>query len=215
MNDVFCDELCDYAVVFLDDILVFSETLEEHILHVWSVLQKLRNFKLYAKLSKCDFFQKEITYLGHHISSKGVSIDKSKMEAVLKWMRPSNVKEVRSFLGFIGFLRRSLQHCSHYTTPFTDLLRGIMRKSTKAIEWNDSLENSFNELKKLIMEAPTFPHNNIKHSGYIWAAFFKQNYYPLVNITSYNSLEGYKVLFKLMTCESQDESLADWAVAWN
>ena len=155
MNDIFRDQLGDFVVVFLDDIMVYSNTFEDHVRHVQIVLDKLREYKLFAKLSKCDFFQKEITYLGHHISRSGVSIDKSKIEAVLNWPRPSNVKDVRSFLGFVGFLRRSLQNYSSYTAPFTDLLKGITRKSTKPIEWNASLEETFNKLKSLIVNAPT------------------------------------------------------------
>ena len=94
-------------------------------------------------------------YLGHHISRSGVSIDKSKIEVVLNWPRPSNVKDLQYFLGFVGFLRRSLQNYSSYTAPFTDLLKGITRKSTKPIEWNASLEETFNKLKSLIVNAPT------------------------------------------------------------
>ena len=142
-------------VVFLDDIMVYSNTFDDHVRHVQIVLDKLREYNLFAKLSKCDFFQKEITYLGHHISRSGVSINKSKIEAVLNWPRPSNVKELRSFLGFVGFLGRSLQNYSSYTAPFTDLLKGITRKSTKPIEWNASLEETFNKLKSLIVNAPT------------------------------------------------------------
>jgi hypothetical protein len=85
MNDIFRDQLGDFVVVFLDDIMVYSNTFDDHVRHVRIVLDKLREYRLFAKLSKCDFFQKEITYLGHHISRSGVSIDKSKIEAVLNW----------------------------------------------------------------------------------------------------------------------------------
>ena len=154
MNDIFRDQLGDFVVVFLDDIMVYSNTFKDHMRHVRIVLDKLREYKLFAKLSKCDFFQKQIRYLGHYIFRSGVSIDKSKIELVLNWPRPSIVKDLRSFLGFVGFLRRSLQNYS-YTAPFTDLLKGITRKSTKPIEWNASLEETFNKLKSLIVNAPT------------------------------------------------------------
>ena len=81
--------------------------------HVRIVLDKLSEYKLFTKLSKRDFFQKEITYLGHYISRSVVSINKSKIEVVLNWPRPSNVKDVRSFLGFVGFLRKLF--ILHYT----------------------------------------------------------------------------------------------------
>ena len=91
-------------VVFLDDIMVYSKTFEDDVRHVRIVLDKLCEYKLFAKLSKCDFFQKEITYLGHHISRSGVSMDKSKIDVLLNWPPPSNVRELQSFLGFVGFL---------------------------------------------------------------------------------------------------------------
>ena len=114
MNDIFKDQLGDFVVVFLDDIMVYSNTFEDHVSHGWIVLDKLCEYNLFVKLSKCNFFQKKITYLGHHISRSGVSIDKSKIEVVLNWPRPSNVKDVRSFLGFIGFL-------SSFPAPFPGL----------------------------------------------------------------------------------------------
>ena len=99
MNSVFMPELDKFVVVFIDDILIFSKNEEEHAEHLRIVLQRLREHKLYAKFSKCDFWLKEVQFLGHIISDKGISVDPSKIQDVLDWQAPTSVPEIRSFLG--------------------------------------------------------------------------------------------------------------------
>jgi len=102
MNKVFMEYLENFVVVFVDDILVFSKTEEEHAEHLRLVLQKLREHQLYAKRSKCEFWLKEVSFLGHIVSNGGISVDPSKVKDVLKWQPPVDVSEIRSFLGLAG-----------------------------------------------------------------------------------------------------------------
>ena len=155
MNDTFRDQLGHFVVVFLDDILIYSRTLDEHYKHVRFVLQTLWDKQFYAKLSKCEFFKRSITYLGHLITDQGIQIDPSRIEKVKLWPVPRNVRELRSFLGFVKFLRKSVHHFSQLTLPFTDLLKGQKHKSTKPIPWNDHLQECFSILKEHVCTAPT------------------------------------------------------------
>ncbi|KAL0544194.1 hypothetical protein IC582_019307 [Cucumis melo] len=98
MNRVFREFLDTFVIVFIDDILIYSKTEAEHEKHLRMVLQTLRDNKLYAKFSKCEFWLKQVSFLGHVVSKAGVSVDPAKIEAVTGWTRPSTVSEVRSFL---------------------------------------------------------------------------------------------------------------------
>jgi hypothetical protein len=109
MNKVFMEYLDKFVVVFIDDILIFSKNKEEHDEHLCLVLQKLRENQLYAKLSKCEFWLKEVLFLGHIISEGGISVDPSKVKNVLSWNTPQNVSDIRSFLGLAGYYRRFME----------------------------------------------------------------------------------------------------------
>jgi hypothetical protein len=109
MNKVFMGYLDKFMVVFIDDILIFSKNEEEHDKHLCLVLQKLRENQLYAKLNKCDFWLKEVSFLGHIIYEGGISIDPSKVKDVLSWNTPQNVSDIRSFLGLVGYYRRFIE----------------------------------------------------------------------------------------------------------
>jgi len=99
MNRIFRLFLDKFLVVFIDDILIYSRTREEHAEHLRTVLNILREKQLYAKLSKCDFWMSEIQFLGHVISAQGISVDSSKVEVVLQWERPKTVTDIKSFVG--------------------------------------------------------------------------------------------------------------------
>ncbi|XP_028807167.1 uncharacterized protein LOC114761882 [Neltuma alba] len=109
MNRIFRPYLDKFVVIFIDDILIYSKDEEEHKQHLRIVLQLLREHKLYAKLSKCEFWLKEVKFLGHVVSAEGVSVDPSKIDAVLKWDRPQSVTEIRSFLGLAATIGDSLK----------------------------------------------------------------------------------------------------------
>jgi hypothetical protein len=95
-----------FIVVFIDDIWVYSRSEEEHEEHIHLALQRLQEYRLYAKLSKCEFWIKQVTFLGHVISMGGISVDPSKVEDVLSWNAPSSVGDIQSFLGLAGYYRR-------------------------------------------------------------------------------------------------------------
>ena len=123
MNRVFEEYLDKFIIVFIDDILVYSRTMEEHELHLKIVLEKLREKRLYAKFSKCEFWLEKVTFLGHVVSKEGISMDLSKVEAVSQWKQPKNPTEVRSFLGLAGYYQRFVDGFSKIAAPMTALTR--------------------------------------------------------------------------------------------
>ncbi|WVZ50696.1 hypothetical protein U9M48_001928 [Paspalum notatum var. saurae] len=122
MNSVFMEYLDKFVVIFIDDILIYSKTEEEHEEHLRLVLQKLREHKLYAKFSKCDFWIEEVKFLGHVISNGGIAVDQSKVSEVQNWKIPEDVKGIRSFLGLAGYYRRFIEGFSKIAKPMTALL---------------------------------------------------------------------------------------------
>ncbi|KAJ4701059.1 Retrotransposon protein, putative, Ty3-gypsy subclass [Melia azedarach] len=149
MNRVFHPYLDRFVIVFIDDILVYSPSREEHAEHLRVVLQTLKNKQLYAKFSKCQFWLDRVAFLGHVISANGIYVDPQKIEAVVNWERPTSVTEVRSFLGLAGYYRRFVEGFSKIAGPLTKLTR----KNVK-FEWTDDCEQSFQELKKRLTSAP-------------------------------------------------------------
>ncbi|KAL0549712.1 hypothetical protein IC582_014199 [Cucumis melo] len=149
MNRVFREFLDTFVIVFIDDILIYSKTEAEHEGHLRMVLQTLRDNKLYAKFSKCEFWLKQVSFLGHVVSKAGVSVDPAKIEAVTGWTRPSTVSEVRSFLGLAGYYRRFVENFSRIATPLTQLTR----KGAPFV-WSKACEDSFQTLKQKLVTAP-------------------------------------------------------------
>lgn len=149
MNRVFRPYLDQFVVVFIDDILIYSKTEEEHEEHLRLVLEILRENKLYAKLSKCEFWLDRVAFLGHIISRDGISVDPSKIEAVTNWQTPKNVTEVRSFLGLAGYYRRFVKDFSKIARPMTSLMRKDVR-----FNWNPECESAFQTLKERLTTAP-------------------------------------------------------------
>jgi hypothetical protein len=105
MNSVFMLELDKFVMVFIDDILIYSKSMKEHEEHLQIVLQWLQDHQLYAKFSKCEFWIKEVPFLGHVVSPEGIMVDPGKVKEVLEWKPPTTVSEVRSFLGLAGYYR--------------------------------------------------------------------------------------------------------------
>ena len=148
MNRVFHPYLDQFVMVFIDDILVYSKDAQEHEHHLRIVLQILRENKLFAKLSKCDFWLKEVSFLGHILSAECIIVDPVKIEVVMNWKPPRNVTKVRSFLGLASYYRRFLQGFLVIASSLTRLLR----KGVK-FEWDDKCQSSFERLKEILVEA--------------------------------------------------------------
>jgi hypothetical protein len=135
MNKVFMKFLDKFVVVFIDDILVYSKTEEEHAEHLRLVLGTLREHQLYAKFSKCEFWLKEVGFLGHVLSASGVSIDPSKITSIMERKAPTNPTEVRAFLGLAGYYQKFVEGFSSIARPLTQLL-----KKDKKFEWTEKCE---------------------------------------------------------------------------
>jgi hypothetical protein len=123
MNSVFMPELDKFVVVFIDDILIYSKNLEDHARHLHIVLQRLRDHHLYAKFSKCEFWLNTVKFLGHTISSNGISVNPSKVQEVLDWKSPTSVHQIRSFLGLAGYYHHFIPNFSRIAKPMIELLK--------------------------------------------------------------------------------------------
>ena len=148
MNMVFSPYLDKLVIVFIDDILVYSGSLEENSENLRIVLQTLRERQLYAKFSECQFWLDKVDFLGHVISAEGISVDPQKIEATVNWKPPTNVFEVRSFLGLAGYYRKFAEGFSKIAIPLTNLL-----KKDHKFEWSDTCQHSFEELRQRLTTA--------------------------------------------------------------
>ena len=138
-----------FVVVFIDDILIYSKSEEEHEQHLEIILETLREHQLYAKFSKCEFWLKEVGFLGHIVSAGGIAVDPAKIKTVEEWKAPTTQTEVRAFLGLAGYYRRFVEGFSSIARPLTQLL-----KKDKKFEWTDKCEESFQQLKSRLTSAP-------------------------------------------------------------
>ncbi|KAJ9551909.1 hypothetical protein OSB04_015954 [Centaurea solstitialis] len=141
--------LDEFVIVFIDDILIYSRTAEEHGEHLRKVLEMLKREQLYAKFSKCEFWLKEVQFLGHIVTQEGIKVDPAKIEAIKDWESPKSPSEVRSFLGLAGYYRRFIEHFSAIATPLT----ALTKKDVK-FEWTSTCEYAFNNLKGKLTRAP-------------------------------------------------------------
>ncbi|KAA3465912.1 DNA/RNA polymerases superfamily protein [Gossypium australe] len=149
MNQIFRPYLNRFIVVFIDNILTYSQDESEHAEYLRIVLQTLRDKQLYAKFSKCELWLREVRFLGHIISVEGIRVDPSKISAVVDWKPSRNVSKVRSFLGLAGFYRCFVKGFFMIATSMTRLLQ----KDVK-FEWSKKCQQSFDQLKALLTEAP-------------------------------------------------------------
>jgi hypothetical protein len=138
MNSVFMLELDKFVVVFIDDILVYSKSMEEHEEHLWVALQWLWDHQLYVKFSKCEFWITEVPFSGHMISPEGITVDPGRLQDVLDWKQPNYVHQVRSFLSLAGYYRRFIPNSSKISKPITKLLK----KGTKYV-WSKECDEAF------------------------------------------------------------------------
>ncbi|XP_023749296.1 uncharacterized mitochondrial protein AtMg00860-like [Lactuca sativa] len=136
-------------IVFIDDILVYSKTIEQHEHHLREVLEILRAEKLYAKFSICDFWLRKVQFLGYVINQKGISVDPAKVEVVMRWGVPRNTSEILSFLGLAGYYRRFIQDFSKISMPLTRLT-----KKNVTFQWDEGQQKAFETLRQRLCEAP-------------------------------------------------------------
>jgi hypothetical protein len=159
INDVLRDFLDEFVCAYMDDLLIFSETLKEHCRHVRLVLERLQQHGLQCDLAKCEFHVEETTFLGLIVSKEGIRMDPSKVATILEWQTPRTVKDVQAFLGFANFYRRFIKAYSREVKPLTELTR-------KNIEftWGTSCQKAFDSLKAAFVTAPilkTFEWNKL------------------------------------------------------
>ncbi len=167
METTFREELNKFVLCFLDDILVYSKTLEEHERHLRAVLDRLRAKKLHAKISKCEFFRAEVEFLGHYVGRAGVRMVEGKVDAVRAWPTPTKQKDVEQFIGLAGYYRRFIANFSQLAAPLTALC-GTLKKATgpglkptdrwkapvKKFVWGSEQQEAFDALKEAVSGAP-------------------------------------------------------------
>jgi hypothetical protein len=146
MNKAFMEYLDKFVMVFIDVILVYSRSEEEHEEHLRLALQKIQEHRLYAKLSKCEFWMEQVAFLGHIILKGGISVDPSKVQDVLSWNAPTSVGDIQCFLGLAGYYQRFIKGFLKISKPMTELL-----EKDKKFEWTSSCKASFQELKKRLL----------------------------------------------------------------
>jgi hypothetical protein len=148
MNDIFREWLDDF--VDIDDILIYSGSMEEHVEHLRKVFQKLSENKFYAKFDKCEFGVREMDFLGHKITQEGLKMDDHKVKAILDWEPPKSVPALRSFLRLAFYYRKFIKNFAKMATPLTNLLK----KSSKTYEWDGTCNEAFETLKGILVKAP-------------------------------------------------------------
>jgi hypothetical protein len=159
MNSVFMPKMDKFVVVFINDILVYSKSMEEPEEDLHVVLQRLREHQLCAKFSKCEFWIDEVSFLGHMISLEGIVMDPSKVQDVLDWKPPTSITQVRSFLGLAGYYWRFILKFSKIAKPITELLK----KGIKYV-WSEDCDDAFQALKKLLTTSPVLAQPDIAKS---------------------------------------------------
>lgn len=155
MNEVLGDLVDTICIVYLDDILVYSDTEEEHTQHVHRVLERLQQYDLFANLAKCEFDVNRVNFLGYIVDPEGIRMEPKRVEAIRSWPTPQSVKDIQVFIGFAGFYRRFIKGYSKVTAPLTDLLKG---DTNKPLQLGPSELEAFSKLKLLFVRAPFLRH---------------------------------------------------------
>ncbi|GKA10193.1 putative reverse transcriptase domain-containing protein, partial [Tanacetum coccineum] len=137
-----------FVIVFIDDILIYSKTEEEHEVHLKTILDLLKKDKLDAKFSKCEFWLQEVQFLGHMVNRDGIHVDLSKVESVKNWKTPESPTEIRSFLRLAGYYRRFIKNFSKIAKPLT-----LLTQNNKAYVWGDKQDEAFRILKEKLCNA--------------------------------------------------------------
>ena len=148
-----------FCVVYLDDILIYSNSISKHVEHVKQVLKRLRESSLFVSLKKCEFFTTEVEFLGFVVSVDGVAMDQRRVAAIQDWPKPKSYHDVQVFLGFVNFYRRFIHHYSQIAGPLTGLLKGSEKgKKSGPFEWPIDAEHAFDRLRVAFTMAPLLRH---------------------------------------------------------
>ncbi|KAJ9528300.1 hypothetical protein QJQ45_014284, partial [Haematococcus lacustris] len=222
MNDIFRQELDDHVIVYLDDILIFSRTHEEHAKHLDRVLSLLRRHKLYAKLSKCEFGRSQTEFLGHIITSTGVACDPSKSAAINSWPVPTTVHDVRSFLGLANYYRRFVNNFSSIAAPLTALTQADGHDKQGKVTWTSTQQSAFDALKQALTSAPiliapdpTQPYTlRCDASGIGIGAVLSQGTGPAERVVAYHSRKLLPAERNYPTHEQELLSLVEALKVW-
>lgn len=158
MNLIFCPFLRKFILVFFDDILVYSPTWDEHMVHVRQTLEILRRHQFFAKASKCVFGQHELEYLGHIVTHQGVKVDNNKIAVMVAWPPPTNISELRRFLNLTGYYRKFVQNYGIIARPLTNLLK------KGKFGWNNEADAAFLALKQAMTTTPMLAMPNFNDS---------------------------------------------------
>ena len=154
MNSIFQPYLRKFILVFFDDILIYSPNWTMHLEHVHKAFEILRHHQFFIKLSKCAFGQQELEYLGHIVTPEGVKVDQGKVATILNWPRPTNVSELRGFLGLTGYYRKFVRNYGIISRPLTNLLK------KGQFGWPEEAEKAFQDLKTVMTTTPTLAMPN-------------------------------------------------------
>ena len=157
MDGIMSDFLFQFLLVYLDDLLLFSSTFDDHLIHLERVLQRISQTGLKINLDKCQLLRPEVQYLGHTVSARGVGCQAEKVDAVRNWPRPTTVKDLRSFLGFAGYYRRFVKDFAQMSAPLHALVTSIKpnnkRKATSISTWGEPHQAAFDKLKECLVGA--------------------------------------------------------------
>jgi len=148
MNDIFRPYLRKFVLIFFDDILIYSSTLDDHLCHLRTVFSLLQKHSLFVKKSKCSFASSAVEYLGHIVSKDGVAADPSKIQAMVEWPIPKTIKALRGFLGLTGYYRKFIRDYGTISAPLTALLK------KEAFRWTEAAEEAFSRLKHAMTTTP-------------------------------------------------------------
>ncbi|GKG00656.1 putative reverse transcriptase domain-containing protein [Tanacetum coccineum] len=161
-----------FVIVFIDDFLIYSKSEEEHEVHLKTILDLLEKEKLYAKFSKCEFWLKEVQFLGHVVNRDGIHVEPSKVESVKNWKTPESSTEIRSFLGLAGCYQRFIENFSKIAKPLT-----LLTQKNKAYVWVDNQDEAFQILKEKLCNAPVLalPDGPVKTRFWVRADASRQS----------------------------------------
>ena len=163
MENCLGDLHLNWCIIYLDDIIVYSKTPEEHLQRLEAVFQKISKAGLKLKPNKCGFFKSEITYLGHVVSNRGIATDPKKIRAIQQWPPPTTVTEVHKFTGLTNYYRKFVHGYAKVARPLHDLVSGKnAKKKRSVVEWTEDCERSFNQLKQLCSNTPILAYPDYK-----------------------------------------------------